>query len=282
MATLRSAIAYGARALSEVKIQSSAIEARILLQHAAGCSLEELLKFSGEQIEPDVFKYFDTLIARRAKFEPIAYITGRKEFYGLDFKVTPSVLIPRNDSEVLIDAVLGRLDGNKNIKILDIGTGSGCLIIALMKHLPNAAGWALDISGNALEVAKENALAILEDERITFLQSDCFANLSQRQFDIIISNPPYIATEERGLMSPETQYEPSSALFAKESGLAIYQQIAQTAANYMKSNAMIYLEVGFRQSAEVEKIFTKSGFVLEEAYLDIQNHTRCICLKLDH
>ena len=280
MTTIRNAIYKGAEILSRAGIPSPAMDVRILLQHALGCSLEELIKQSNHPLEQKVAQHFYELINRRSNLEPIAYITGEKEFYSTVFKVNDAVLIPREDSEVLIDAILMETDQQANIKILDIGTGSGCLIITLLKHLTNSEGWAIDISSAALEIAKQNASAILDEKRITFTQSDCFANLNEHQLDIIISNPPYICTSEKEYMSQETTFEPSIALFADNNGLAMYQKIAEVAAKYLKKNGKIYLEVGFTQSKRVEEIFKANNFVVEKTYQDIQNHTRCIKLKI--
>ena len=269
-------MSYGSQALAKAGVENTVLESRILLQYLMRCELEDFLKLGEAILEQSLCDVFYALIERRCAREPIAYIIGHKEFYGLKFHVNESVLIPRCDSEVLIDAALSETSIRDRLKILDIGTGSGCLIIALMTALNNSRGWAVDISEKALETARRNSLELLNGEKITFIHSDCFANLAEREFDIIISNPPYIALEETKYMSPETSYEPDVALFAENNGLNMYQKIASKAAKYLKQNGRIYLEVGFKQSKQVQDIFEQNGFSFVRSYSDIQGYVRCM------
>lgn len=267
----------GANILQSAKIDNHFFEARLLLQHVLGCGFESLMADADKYLDEKTQQHYFALITRRSNHEPFAYIVGRREFYGLDFVVNNNVLIPRSDSETLVDAVLHDFAPTTNkVKILDIGTGSGCLVMSLLTHLPNAQGIAIDINHLSLEVAKENAVNLKLANRISFLQSDCFANLDQEKFDIIISNPPYIAYSERPNLSAQVLNEPEIALFADKQGLAVYEKIAQKAKDYLSIAGVVYLEIGLEQEKQIEQIFTTNGFIAAKKYHDLNGIIRCL------
>jgi len=187
--TLGQLLQYGTKFLSH--LPSPPLDARLLLQHVCCKSFEDLIASRDQSISKELKENFFSLLQRRKNLEPIAYIIGHKSFYDLEFEVSKDVLIPRNDSETLIDHVLKDYT-QENLKILDLGTGSGCLIITLLKHLPNAQGTGVDISEKALNIAELNANKIGIRDKLTLLQSNWFYNITSQTFDIIISNPPYI------------------------------------------------------------------------------------------
>jgi|SRR5215469_1434740 len=188
-------------------------------------------------------------IARRAHHEPIQYITGHQEFYGIRLRVTPAVLIPRPETEHLVEAVLNRLPKDTPTDIADIGTGSGAIAIALAAHLPHATITALDISPQALTVARANAEANNVTDRIRFLESDLFTAVPPTtQFDAIVSNPPYVPTIDLPTLHPEVrQFEPSIALFAGAEGLDVYTRLIPQAQAHLKPNGLLAMEIGQSQ-----------------------------------
>ena len=267
--------------LQSAKIDNHFFEARLLLQHVLDCGFERLMIDADQDIDEKIQQRYFALITRRSNHEPFAYIVGQREFYGLDFFVNNNVLIPRSDSETLVDAVLHDFAQTTNkIKILDIGTGSGCLVISLLTHLPHAQATAIDINNLSLEVAKKNAVNLKLAHRISFLQSDCFANLKHEKFDIIISNPPYIPYSERQNLSAQVLNEPEIALFAHKQGLAIYEKIAQKAKGYVNAAGVVYVEIGREQEEQIEQIFTINGFVAAERYNDLNGIIRCLKFSL--
>lgn len=259
---------------------SPSIDARVLLCEALNINLEQLILSSEDHCPADKLSIFWQLIERRIELEPIAYILGRQEFYGLDFLVNHHVLIPRPETEMVIDLVINCVRDITNPKILELGTGSGIITICLAKNLPhNIAITATDISANALEVACQNALK--HDVRnIIFLESNWFENIKPQKFDIIISNPPYISKSEEQLVSDSAHlYEPHLALYAPRNGLENYYIIARKAAEYLNANGKIILEIGYGQSEEVRKIFTAYDFHDIKLIKDYSGHPRNLIIS---
>jgi release factor glutamine methyltransferase len=275
---VKNVIALGSELLRNQNISNPNLESRLLLQHILQCNLEELLSSMENQVEQKDFESFQTLINRRANAEPLAYIAGKKEFFSLNLEVCEDVLIPRSDSEILVEAVLKEHTKTPNISILDLGTGSGALSIALSTNLPKAKIMAVDLSQKALAIAEKNAIKHEVNQQIEFIESNWFTNVPQQQFDVIISNPPYISAEEKVHMSEEVFFEPFLALFAENDGLKSYQEIAKNAGGYLKPGGSIYLEIGFKQKTAVTQIFEARGFTFCNAYKDLQQHDRCIKL----
>ncbi|AVP87627.1 bifunctional N5-glutamine S-adenosyl-L-methionine-dependent methyltransferase/tRNA [Candidatus Phycorickettsia trachydisci] len=273
--TFSQLLSYGIRLLSH--LSSPELDARILLQHACSKSFEDLIAYEDQEIDQVFEQQFFSLLERRKNLEPVAYITGSKAFFDLEFEVSKDVLIPRSDSEILVDYVLKDF-AQEDLKILDLGTGSGCLIITLLKHLPQTEGIGVDASHKALDIAKRNADKIGVGDRLTLLQSNWFSEITPQAFDIIISNPPYIGLEED--ISPEVRCEPHTALFAGLDGLDSYKQIAAKAKDYLSPQGSIYLETGYKQKEDVQKIFEAHTFKLEGIAKDLQGHARCLKFRL--
>ncbi len=228
-------------------------DAELLLLHTLQLPRTTLLAYPDREITPGQRALYEASIARRLQNEPIQYITGQQEFYGLLLHVTPAVLIPRPETEHLVEAVLHRLPHNAPLKIVDIGTGSGAIAIALATHLPEAQITALDLSPEALKIAHANALANDQPhnvaQRIRFLHSDLLSALPpNEQFDAIVSNPPYIPETDRPTLHPEVrEHEPSTALFAGPQGLDIYRRLIPQAHAALKPNGLLALEIGHGQ-----------------------------------
>lgn len=237
------------------------IEAQILLREAlGGVSRAWLLTHHTDTLTIEQSKSFGKLLERRLTGEPVAYILGRREFFGMEFKVTPQVLIPRPDTETLVEAALGRIPIGTPCKILDMGTGSGAIAIALAKHRPQAAVTAVDRSDAALEIARHNT-ATLGADNVLLRQSDWFSALGTELFDCIVSNPPYIAQADAHLDSGDLRFEPLHALASGIDGLDDVRHIAAEAPRYLKNGGWILLEHGHEQAEPVAKLLQQAGFI---------------------
>ncbi len=258
----------------------NALEARMLLSHVTELSQGYLVGHGSDELTISDAEKFNILVKRRSESEPMAYITGYKEFYGRDFAVNDNVLIPRSDSEVLIDVVLSRWADNwDNLSILDLGVGSGCLLITLLMQMEGLRGVGIDISENELNVARSNMLAHEVGDRCRLAESNWFENV-QGKYDIIISNPPYISVDEKHLMAQETLlYEPITALFGPKNGLWPYEAIAARAREFLTANGRIYVEIGANREAEVSKIFTDAMYEICSKHNDLQGHVRVLELR---
>ena len=252
------------RKLKDAGIKPWHLDAELLLIKALSIkNREELLLIANKKTATDLTK-LDALIKRRLNGEPIAYILGKKEFWNFTFEVNKNTLIPRPDSETLIEAVI-QISKAKNwikkpLEILDLGTGSGCLLLTLLKILPNAKGVGVDISEEAIEVAKRNMSNLELENRAKFIKSNWFDLLKPNEkFDIIISNPPYIPLNEwKNLPKNVKEYEPKISLTDAAGGLSHYQTILNNVESYCKGSVIIALEVGYNQSEAVLNIAKKT------------------------
>jgi release factor glutamine methyltransferase len=257
--TLREALTVAAAQLaSDENLRATATrDAELLLLHILQIPRTSLIAHPDQELSPSQRAAYENSIARRLRHEPVQYITGQQEFYGLTLKVTPAVLIPRPETEHLVEAVLKLLPTNKSVKIADIGTGSGAIAIALAAHLPQAAITALDISPEALTIATINAREHNVAGRIRFLQSDLLSALDHEAetFDAIVSNPPYVAESDHVTLHPQVRdYEPATALFAGETGLDIYHRLIPQAHNALKPTGLLALEIGHGQQDAIASL----------------------------
>jgi release factor glutamine methyltransferase len=257
--TLREALTVAAAQFAtDEHLRATAIrDAELLLLHTLQIPRVTLMAHPDEELGANQRTAYEDSIARRLHHEPIQYITGRQEFYGLTLKVTPAVLIPRPETEHLVEAVLKLLPANEPLKIADIGTGSGAIAIALAAHLPQAAITALDISAEALAIATANAHEHKVADRIRFLQSDLLSALNPEAetFDAIVSNPPYVAEADRETLHPQVRdHEPATALFAGKTGLDIYRRLVPQAYSALKPNGLLALEIGHDQQDGVASL----------------------------
>ena len=228
-------------------------DAELLLLYTLQIPRATLLAHPDEELTSDQLYLYEQSIHRRLRHEPVQYITGQQEFYGLTLRVSPAVLIPRPETEHLVEAVLGRLPHDHPISIADIGTGSGAIAIALAVHLPDAHVTAVDVSTEALHLAQLNAENHHVAHRIRFLHSDLFAALPPgAAFDAIVSNPPYVPTSDRPDLHPQVrEHEPATALFAGPEGLDIYRRLIPEAQHLLKPNGLLGLEIGQGQQASL-------------------------------
>lgn len=253
-------------------------DAELLLLHHLGINLAQLLADPGRILTPEEATLYQQSIARRLALEPIQYITGVQEFYGLAFRVTPAVLIPRPETELLVEATLQRLPHNQPLNVADIGTGSGILAITLATHLPLAEITAIDISPEALALARRNAETHHVTHCIHFVEGDLLAAIPNRQFDAIISNPPYVPTSDRETLHPQVRdHEPARALFAGPNGLDIYARLIPQAHAALTPGGLLALEIGQGQHPAVEKLLT--GWSEIEILNDLNHIPRTILAR---
>lgn len=275
MLTVLESINLSSIYLEKKGIESARTNAELLLAHILNCKRIDLyLKFDRPLQENEITNYRE-ILKRRGEREPLQYIIGSVEFFGLKFKVNPSVLIPRPETELLVEHLIEYVKKYGAKRILDIGTGSGNIAISLAKNLPDSEINSMDNSEEALTVAKENA--ILNDVRINFHKKDIQNGFDENKFDIIVSNPPYISLNDFENLQPELKvYEPKNALTDYSDGLSLYRIISEKAKNLLSANGRIFLEIGQGQSEEVKEILLSNGFINIQVKKDYQNTDRII------
>ena len=252
-----------AEVLEEFRASVPLREARLLLRHVLGVSHAVLEAHPEGKVSPQDAASFRALVARRAAGEPVAYLIGHREFYGLDFQVTPAVLIPREETELLVDIAVEQ----PAQRILDLGTGSGCLAIAVAKQLPQARVTAVDACAAALAVAQANAARHAVSVR--FLLGDWFAPVEGERFDLILANPPYVAEADPHLVQGDVRFEPRSALAAGLEGLDDIRRIVAGAGAHLVPGGRLYFEHGYDQAPAVAALLDTAGFVAIEQRRDL-------------
>lgn len=273
--TVAALLAEGRRRLARSGRATPALDARLLLQHVAGLTHEEIV--SSPSLEISAGAEFRALIARRERHEPVSRILGEREFYGRAFKVTGAVLDPRPETECLVEEAL-RL-GRSDARILDLGTGSGAIIVTLLAEWPGATGVATDISAEALAVARANSGRLLGADRVRLVHGNWFEGV-EGEFDLIVSNPPYIVHADLGGLPRDVRdFDPAVALDGGADGLAAYREIARAARPHLSGDGSILVEIGAGQEAEVEAIFRQAGFALDAAKTDLAGHVRSLAFR---
>ena len=249
-------------------------DSRLIFEYIAGIDRVKLTLEGDRELEPGIEEKLKAALAKRLTHMPVQYITGYQNFMGLEFMVSKDVLIPRMDTETLVEEVL-RL-GLSNVRVLDICTGSGCILLSILKYVYGSSGVGVDISDGALGVAKANSEALGIDA--TFIKSDMFENIPKDEhFDIVVSNPPYIRSDVIGtLMSEVKDYEPLLALDGSEDGLKFYRIIADEASEYLNNGGMLFLEIGYDQGAEVSALLSAAGFMDVEVIKDLSGLDRVV------
>ena len=233
-------------------------EAQILFGHAMGVSRAWLSAHRDDAADPSAADAFCELVRRRQAGEPVAYLVGKREFYGLEFRVTPHVLIPRADTETLVEAALEKLVEGARSDVLDLGTGSGCIAITIAHVRPEARVTAVDVSAAALIVARENTASI--GVNAEFVQGAWFEQLAGRRFDLIVSNPPYVATGDPHLDQGDLRFEPAMALASGDDGLADIRIIVAGAPAYLREGGWLLFEHGYKQADACRDLLINAGF----------------------
>ena len=286
--TITQAIDVGAARLKASGVEYDRRTAGVLLAHVLGVDRTQLLVRSEEQVGESHYENYLRLVARRAGGEPLQYITGHQEFYGLDFTVTPSVLIPRPETEFLVERITNLTgDSMQSPLIVDVGTGSGCIAVAVAVHVPLARLIATDVSAVALDVARINARRHGVLERIEFIRGNLLSPLADlgldENVDVLASNPPYIDEGRPDLIQREVRdWEPSEALFGGDEGLNFYRRLLKEGLKYAKSGGYLVFEIGYGQSDRISEMIARSGWKLIDVTRDLQGIPRTLTVrKLD-
>jgi len=278
--TIREALTESSAALAAAGIENPGLDTTLLLAEVLNINRSSLMAAASEPLTEAARAAFDQFIKRRLAGECTAYILGRKEFYGLDFQVNPAVLVPRPDTETLVEAALKQLTvKNQPLHVLDLCTGCGAAAIALKHAMPELEVWAADISAEALEVAQANAVRLLPDETIHFCCGNLFDSLSNEQqspFSLIISNPPYIPTAEIAGLSSEVRGEPMLALDGGSDGLDIIRSIISRAPEFLCSSGSLLLEADPRQMQRIDSLLLQAGFTGIQTHRDLSGKERVI------
>lgn len=278
-ATIGAALARCRDALAKAGIDSVALDARLLVAAALEGPVEQVIAWPERDLTPAAQHRLAELLARRVAREPMAHILGRREFWSLDFAVTRDVLTPRPDSETVVAAVLAQLPGrHAALKVLDLGVGSGCLLLALLSELPRATGLGIDDSAEALAVARRNAAALGLAPRTRFAPGDWLAGIDG-PFDVVVSNPPYIAQAELASLPPEVRHEPRAALDGGGDGLAAYRAIAARLPAVLAEGGFAAFEIGAGQAEFVTAILCHAGLEPWLKCPDLSGETRCLLAR---
>ena len=270
--TYREAEEFGTKCLTDAGVPDAALDAWYLLQMV--CKIERSYYYvhGEEDITQDAQKEYEIAVQKRAEHIPLQYIIGEQEFMGLRFKVNSNVLIPRQDTETLVEQVLKIV--KPGMKVLDLCTGSGCVLISVLKNAPELTGMGSDISKTALLVAKENAK--LHEVDAEWVRSDLFDNITET-FDVIMANPPYIPTGEILSLMPEVRdFEPENALDGGADGLDFYRKIAGQVKDYLNPGGYVYMEIGYDQGEAVSELMRNAGFTEVEVIKDLARNDRVV------
>ena len=259
--TYRECYEKGSRILNEAGIEESTLDARLLLEAVCGTDRNDLLVHGEQPVAPEAEEKYLNWIRQRAEHIPLQQLTGEQDFMGLTFSVNEHVLIPRQDTEILVEEVLKEL--HDGMRVLDMCTGSGCILLSLLHYSNDCEGLGVDLSAEALEVAGRNVLKVLTPEKAEhahFLQSDLFEKV-EGKFEIIVSNPPYIASAEVEKLMPEVRdHEPRMALDGTEDGLHFYRRIIEKAGKHLVSSGMLFFEIGYDQGQAVSELMRTEGY----------------------
>ena len=255
------------------------VDARLLLQHTLGVEHAHLITHRHDPVAIAAHAAFLALVAQRRDGMPIAYITRRREFFGVDFTVTPAVLIPRPETELLVELALEQILESAQARILDLGTGSGAIAISIAKLRPNSSIVAVDLSSSALAVARDNAARILGrpcPARIRFLQSDWFEALAGQRFDLVVCNPPYVADADPHLVQGDLRFEPSGALLGGRDGFEAIRKVVSHTPPHLLPGGWIMMEHGYDQAEQCRALASQAGFSSVATYPDLAGIPRVL------
>ena len=279
--SIAQAIQDASRVLRQSGVPEARREAGSLLVHVSGKDRTFLISHAEALLTAAEWEHYEEVVQRRASGEPLQYITGTQDFFGLEFIVTPAVLIPRPETELLVESALDLLQSQTAPQICDVGTGSGCIAVALVHQLSQARAVALDISAAALQVAQKNAERHKVANRITFLESDCFAAVpTNTVFDLIASNPPYVSANAlAGLQREVRDHEPSVALSPGPDGLSVIRRLLTDAPAFLQSQGYLVLEIGFDQGEAISRLVAAETWNLIDIRPDLQGIPRIVLLQ---
>tara|TARA_X000000950_G_scaffold184637_1_gene223606 strand:- start:777 stop:1628 length:852 start_codon:yes stop_codon:yes gene_type:complete len=279
MVTVEEVFLSGIQKLNAAQVENPNLDAKIIFKHILSVDNEQFELCKKNEISSKITKSYFELIDRRIKREPIAYITNKQSFWKDEFKVTKDTLIPRPETELILESVISYFPDKKiDLNIADLGTGSGCIIISLLQEYINASGIGIDISKEAIKIANENKKLLKNHERLKLLDED-YAEYNLNGFDIIVSNPPYISQNSLDIQKDVYDYEPHLALFSKNNGIEAYNKIISNLASRIDKNFFLFLEIGLGQASEVTKLLKNNGFTEILTKVDLANIPRCVIAK---
>lgn len=271
MMNIKQALEHATDVLKESS--SARLDAELLLAHALHATRAFLYAHATDELESTTWDAFQRHIAARRDGHPIAYLTGKRDFWSFSLHVSPATLIPRPETELLIECVLTHFNNQKHLRILDLGTGSGAIALALALTNPTWEIVACDVSQEALDVARKNT-SELRAQNITFIQSNWFESIAQQPFDAIVSNPPYIAEHDPHLTQGDLRFEPPQALSSGPDGLDALTQIIKQAQSYLKPSGLLIMEHGYSQATAVTELLRKAHYHAVHSWPDLQGHLR--------
>tara|TARA_Y100000992_G_scaffold40006_1_gene22391 strand:+ start:271 stop:1113 length:843 start_codon:yes stop_codon:yes gene_type:complete len=273
---IQDAIKEASKILKTNNIKSSVLDSEILMSKALGQDRKFIILNSDNNLNKEIKEYFDFLIKERSKGKPVAYLIKKKDFWKYEFQIKDGILIPRPDTELLVEQVLKITKNKSKLNLLDIGTGSGCILLSILKEKKNFYGTGIDISKEAIEVSKINSKRLNLRNRVKFLKSD-IDNFARGKYDLIISNPPYIDKLSINCLNNEViGYEPRSALYGGLDGTSSISKIIEKASKLIKKNGKLILEIAFDQRKSVNKILNSKGFYINKVLKDLAKNDRCI------
>jgi len=280
MIAVREALSIGNKELTEKGIINSLLETKLLIKDILNVSEEKLISSTEVFLSDAQFKIYQSFLERRKQFEPIAYILNKREFWKDSFYINNSTLIPRQDSEIIIETVLKLLpDKDKKLKFADLGTGSGCLIISLLKEYKHSKGVGIDVSKEAIKVAERNKNILYDKGRLRLELAD-FSSFETSEFDVIVCNPPYVNKNDLNKLQKDiVSYEPHQAIFADEEGFTYYKKVIQNLNKNFKCCQKVFFEIGLGQAESVTKLLKNNDFIIISIENDIAGIPRCIAAE---
>ena len=273
---IQSAVLEGTSVLKNRSIISAQLDTEILMAKALGKSREYIILNHDKVLNIENLEYFKKLVHERATRKPIAYLLNKKFFWKSEFYVNKNTLIPRPDTEIIIEQILKVTKNKDYLRILDIGVGSGCILLSILKERKNFYGTGLDISKNSINISKINAKRLFVDKRVKFYKSDV-DKFTDRKYDLIVSNPPYIKKSDlKYLESDVLKFEPKLALDGGLDGLTVIRKVIKKSSELLKKNGKFILEIGFDQKSKVIKLLNNKGFYINGTIKDLAENDRCI------
>ena len=273
---IQSAVIEATNILKNESILSAQLDAEILMSKALNKNREYIILNHNKVLNNKNLEHFKKLVHERSTSKPIAYLLNKKYFWKSEFYVNENTLIPRPDTEIIIEQILKATNHKHNLRILDIGVGSGCILLSILKEKKNFYGTGIDISKNSLEISRLNAKRLLVDERVKFYKSDV-DKFAQGKYDLVVSNPPYIKRSDlKYLESDVLKFEPKLALDGGLDGLSVIRKVINKTSELLKKNGKFILEIGFDQKSKVIKLLNNKGFYINSSVKDLANNDRCI------
>tara|TARA_B100000579_G_scaffold431016_1_gene445394 strand:- start:1127 stop:1978 length:852 start_codon:yes stop_codon:yes gene_type:complete len=272
---LENAINNGTKILEKNSIKSAKLDSEILMSKVINKERKFIVLNQNKYLEKNFYNCFKDLIYQRSKGKPIAHLIGKKDFWNFEFKVNKDVLVPRPDTELIIEEVLKRTKNKSKLKLLDIGVGSGCILLSILNEKKDFYGIGIDLSKKCIELSKINAFNLGISNKVKFFKTDV-DNFNYGKYDLVVSNPPYINQIDLKNLDKEVNFEPKLSLDGGLDGLSVIKKVINKASELIKINGMLILEIGFNQKERVKKILRNKGFYINKVLKDYANNDRCI------